>query len=900
MSEQVQRGVLMALAVEGVVPVVGGCAGALAGGPDGGMVGGVVGLAVGQAVEKVINFFGGRIVERWGDWFRRQPPAVREQALAELASMPAEEARDVAQSLLDRLVLEPISQADRDVAVSYLSLLPGALDRALPRDVRNGARSLPPTVSAEEPLQLLSLLPVSLPPYPIGGEVPGTPYRLEALLGAGGFGAVYRASTRSLQHLPLAIKFCLDPALSLALNRERSNLERLMKAGGENWSPRVVRLYGYDLDHKTPYLVYEYVTGGDLIRHLAERRERMGRPLNTQEVFELMVQVAEALAFAHESGLVHRDLKPANVLVEGGVLKLADFGLGGVAAARAAQVSRIGATTVDQLTIADQASLFRGAGTPLYMAPEQRRGQAPDPRHDLFSMGVMWYQLLVGDVSRELHPGWAKELTLRHGVPRHHIDLIERCVGWFDERPRNAGELLALMQEKPAPAAPALPASPPPAEATQQVKSAETGKAAAVATGMAKPAEGLREQLLHSLLRRLGEAHQAAEEHEQKVASSLMGLPIGVGMVTFFALLEGAHLPAAVCVILALAAAGVIGGGLILVQLGRRGEAREKLALAVRTLNTEFPEVVRGWGGESILQNADLVRQLLGDLGLAPAPIKEPKAKEEPVAMPDLDAVGRKKLLEELRPLAERQAEADQLNQRRPVPLAVALLIGLVAGALAGWGFGEMLDSFEGPVRIAYPGFTEHYTARNMKLTQERWILEARTMLTACVAWGVGVGLVVCALIVWLLWRWNWYRQQLLLGGVLGGLVGALAGVGVGLLHHGLASPYRIVYQGGEEKYFSAAGFPMDFPRYFLEQRQANAASVLLGVITGVLLELVVVFLVQWLYSRKVARARRGLIEGVKQLAERFPQVVASRGGAEALLAPGQLAVLQHGLAEPA
>src|SRR5262249_41381145 len=154
------------------------------------------------------------------------------------------------------------------------------------------------------------------------------------------------------------------------------------------------------------------------------------------EVLELVVQVVEALAFAHAHGLVHRDLKPANILVEvgepggagepgrvsAGGLKLADFGPGGGTSAPAVQGSPIGAATVDLLSVADQASLFRGAGTPLYMAPEQRRGAPPDPRHDLYSLGVMWYQLLVGDVSRELHPGWAKELRLRFGVPAAHTD----------------------------------------------------------------------------------------------------------------------------------------------------------------------------------------------------------------------------------------------------------------------------------------------------------------------------------------------------------------------------------------------------------------------------------------------------------------------------------------------
>ncbi len=402
MNQAGRHGILMGLAVEGILP----------------------GLGAGV---KALEALGGRVASRWAEWLAAQPVEEKEKAFAELAALPADEARALAESML----LEKAPEAgtgERAAAAAYLSLLPAAVDRV-------------PATAAWDASALLPLMPARLPPYAIGAEVPGTPYRLEALLGAGGFGAVYRASTRTLQHLPLAIKFCLDPNLVQALHRERSNLERLMKAGGGDWPRHVVRLYGYDLDHATPYLVYEYVKGGDLVKHLAS----LGRPLSAEEVLALMTQVAEGLAFAHANGIIHRDLKPANVLVEGGVLKLADFGLGGVNVARAA-ASRLGLNTMDRLDAAEQATLFRGAGTPLYMSPEQRRGLPPDPRHDLYSLGVMWYQLLAGDVSRELHPGWARELSLRFGVPARHVELIERCVGWVEERPANAGELLTLLR----------------------------------------------------------------------------------------------------------------------------------------------------------------------------------------------------------------------------------------------------------------------------------------------------------------------------------------------------------------------------------------------------------------------------------------------------------------------
>ncbi len=146
----------------------------------------------------------------------------------------------------------------------------------------------------------MQLLPEDVPPYPTGADLPSTPYRLVELIGTGGFGAVYRAYSPTLQHLPLAIKFCLDRGLVPALNQERSNLERLMRAGGPG-AAHVVRLYGYDLDHPTPFLVYEFVAGGDLTAQLAARRVALGRPPGSDEVLGWVTQITDGLAAAAAS-----------------------------------------------------------------------------------------------------------------------------------------------------------------------------------------------------------------------------------------------------------------------------------------------------------------------------------------------------------------------------------------------------------------------------------------------------------------------------------------------------------------------------------------------------------------------------------------------------------------------
>ncbi len=454
-----KRGFLLTLAAEAVAPAVGGCAGALAGGP----VGGVAGVLVGQVVERAINFFGQHIARRWSEWLHGQPKGVQLAAIAELADLPPDRARKEAAEAVGQFA-PSASAEDRQVAVEYLTAIPRAVQRSLVLDQATGTMTLPHGQAADDPRALLRMLPTDVPPYPPGSEVPGTPYRLGELIGSGGFGAVYRATAPSLQHLTFALKFCLDRSLVTALRQERANLERLIAASQGKWTDRIVRLYGYDLDHATPFLVYEYVPGGDLTALLTNLEQQTGRGFAPDEVFALVRQIAEALAYAHERGLVHRDLKPANVLVSGEAVKLADFGIGSFAG-HAAQHSRIGSSVADQLSCDEQVSLFRGAGTPLYMSPEQRRGEAPDPRHDLYSLGVLWYQLLIGDVTRELHPGWAKELTVRSHVPAGQVALLEQCVGWFEDRPRDAAALLALMRAPAAaPAAPAAPSAMSPEE----------------------------------------------------------------------------------------------------------------------------------------------------------------------------------------------------------------------------------------------------------------------------------------------------------------------------------------------------------------------------------------------------------------------------------------------------
>jgi uncharacterized protein (TIGR03067 family) len=197
-------------------------------------------------------------------------------------------------------------------------------------------------------------------------------YEVLEVLGRGGFGIVFRAFDEVLQRV-VAVKV-LAPGMA-ATSPARKRFLREARSSAQVRHENVVQVYAVE-EQPLPYLVMEFIPG----ETLQQRLDRTG-PLDVAEVLRVGRQIAEGLAAAHAQGLIHRDIKPANVLIEGGPphrVKLTDFGL-----ARAA----------------DDASISQSgivAGTPMYMAPEQARGETLDHRADLFSLGSVLYTMLTG------------------------------------------------------------------------------------------------------------------------------------------------------------------------------------------------------------------------------------------------------------------------------------------------------------------------------------------------------------------------------------------------------------------------------------------------------------------------------------------------------------------------
>ena len=201
------------------------------------------------------------------------------------------------------------------------------------------------------------------------GQVLGDRYRIVALAGRGGMGEVYRAEDLTLSQV-VAIKF-----LPQQLSQDAAALSRFhseVRVARQVSHPNVCRVFDIGEADGSLFLTMEYVDGEDL----ASVVRRIGR-LSPDKATEIARQICAGLAAAHDRGVIHRDLKPANVMLDGtGKIRITDFGLAGVAAGIKGEEAR--------------------AGTPAYMAPEQLAGREVTPKSDIYSLGLILYEILTG------------------------------------------------------------------------------------------------------------------------------------------------------------------------------------------------------------------------------------------------------------------------------------------------------------------------------------------------------------------------------------------------------------------------------------------------------------------------------------------------------------------------
>jgi len=290
-------------------------------------------------------------------------------------------------------------------------------------------------------------------------------YQITGPLGAGGMGEVYRARDTRLGR-EVAIKVL--PA-GVASNPDRlARFEREARAVAGLNHPNIVTLFSVEDEEGVRFLTMELVEGQSLDHVMRQG----GLPL--PRVLELSIPLANALVAAHERGVVHRDLKPANVMVtHDDWIKVLDFGLAKVAAGEApAQEMSVGATAAAPLSGVGQVM-----GTVPYMAPEQIRGETVDARSDLFSFGIILYELATGrrpftgtssaDVSSSiLRDVPVPVVSLRSDLPRDLNRIITRCL---EKNPRDRfqtardvmNELRYVQREIESGAIATTPAAPP-------------------------------------------------------------------------------------------------------------------------------------------------------------------------------------------------------------------------------------------------------------------------------------------------------------------------------------------------------------------------------------------------------------------------------------------------------
>ena len=195
-------------------------------------------------------------------------------------------------------------------------------------------------------------------------------YQIVEKIGVGGFGTVYKGRDPFIKR-SVAIKTCQSEEEEI-----KKRFFREAEFAGNLHHRNVTTIYDFGVtDDGTPYIVQEFLTGDDLDKAIKKKE-----PLTLQRKLQILIDVCDGLGYAHAAGIIHRDIKPSNIrILEDGTVKIMDFGIA---------KSMVSQSTLTQTGIT--------LGTASYLAPEQIRGEDLDPRTDIFSLGVLAYEMLTG------------------------------------------------------------------------------------------------------------------------------------------------------------------------------------------------------------------------------------------------------------------------------------------------------------------------------------------------------------------------------------------------------------------------------------------------------------------------------------------------------------------------